>query len=111
MFGSSTPVAVHPVHRANAVLRAALLSSTSASDPSEDRPEVESLSRAIQTVMQGPVSISFPKPLAERLEALEVDDAFPSFGLPMQGAPFARQDIVGRSGLARRPLGKRCAFA
>ena len=39
MFGSSTPVAVHPVHRANAVLRAALLSSTSASDPSEDRPE------------------------------------------------------------------------
>ena len=98
MFGSATPVAVHPVHRANAVLRAALLSSTSASDPSEDRPDVNSLSRAIQTVMQGPVSISFPKPLAERLEALEVDDAFPSFGLPTRGMPFERHDLSGGLG-------------
>ena len=71
MFGSATPVAVHPVHRANAVLRAALLSSTSASDPADDPHGVESLSRAIQTVMQGPVSITFPKSLAERLDALE----------------------------------------
>ena len=99
MFGSATPVAVHPVHRANAVLRAALLSSTSPSDPSEDRQDVELLSRAIQTVMQGPVSISFPKSLAERLEALDVEDAFPSFGLPMQGAPFGGPDPLGGLGL------------
>ena len=90
MFGSATPVAVHPVHRANAVLRAALLSSTSASDPADDPQGVESLSRAIQTVMQGPVSITFPKSLAERLDALEGDDAFPSFALPLRGGPFER---------------------
>jgi hypothetical protein len=98
MFGSATPVAVHPVHRANAVLRAALLSSTSASDPADDPQGVESLSRAIQTVMQGPVSITFPKSLAERLEALEGDDAFPSFALPMRGAPFERYDPNGGLG-------------
>jgi hypothetical protein len=98
MFGSATPVAVHPVHRANAVLRAALLSSTSASDPAEDPHGVDSLSRAIQTVMQGPVSITFPKSLAERLEALEVDDAFPTFALPMREAPFARHDSSGGLG-------------
>lgn len=82
MFGSATPVAVHPVHRANAVLRAALLSSTSPSGPAEDPHGVDQLSRAIETVMQGPVRISFPKPLGERLDALEVEDAFSSFGLP-----------------------------
>ena len=98
MFGSATPVAVHPVHRANAVLRAALLSSTSASDPAEDPHGVESLSRAIQTVMQGPVSITFPKSLAERLEALEGDDAFPSFALPLRGGPFERHDPNGGLG-------------
>ena len=99
MFGSATPVAVHPVHRANAVLRAALLSSTSPSDPSEDRHNVDSLSRAIQTVMQGPVSISFPKSLVERLEALNIEDAFPSLGLPMQGAPFGKPDSFAGLGL------------
>jgi hypothetical protein len=98
MFGSATPVAVHPVHRANAVLRAALLSSTSSAGPSEDRHDEESLSRAIQTVMQGPVSISFPKSLAERLESLNVEDAFPSLGLPVRDAPFARPDTIGGLG-------------
>ena len=98
MFGSATPVAVHPVHRANAVLRAALLSSTSASDPADDPHGVESLSRAIQTVMQGPVSITFPKSLAERLDALEGDDAFPSFALPLRGGPFERHDPNGGLG-------------
>jgi hypothetical protein len=80
------------------VLRAALLSSTSASDPAEDAHGVESLSRAIQTVMQGPVSITFPKSLAERLEALEGDDAFPSFALPVRGGPFERHDPDGGLG-------------
>ena len=97
MFGSATPVAVHPVHRANAVLRAALLSSTSASDPAEDPHGVDSLSRAIQTVMQGPVSITFPKSLAARLDALEVDDAFPSFA-PMRGGAFESYDPNGGLG-------------
>ena len=104
MFGTATPVAVHPVHRANAVLRAALLSSTSASDPADDPHGVESLSRAIQTVMQGPVSITFPKSLAERLDALEGDDAFPSFALPLRGGPFERLDpnvgLDSRGGLS-----------
>ncbi len=99
MFGSATPVAVHPVHRANAVLRAALLSSTSASGPAEDPHDVESLSRAIQTVMQGPVSITFPKSLAERLDALEVDDAFPTFALPMRSASFDGHGPNGGLGL------------
>jgi hypothetical protein len=99
MFGSTTPVAVHPVHRANAVMRAALLSSTSAFDPGEDPRDVESLSRAIQTVMQGPVSITFPKSLGERLDALEIDDAFPSFALPTQGAAFGRPDPNGGLGM------------
>ena len=98
MFGSAKPVAVHPVHRANAVLRAALLSSTSASDPADDPQGVESLSRAIQTVMQGPVSITFPKSLAERLDALEGDDAFPSFALPLRGGPFERYEPNGGLG-------------
>lgn len=92
MIGSSTPLAEqpewHPVHRANAMLRAALLSSTHRSEPAEDLPSVESLSRAIDSVMQGPVSITYPTPLAARLDALAVEDEFPAFveGL-MSGAP------------------------
>ena len=107
MFGSSTPVAVHPVHRANAVLRAALLSSTSAADPSEDRPEVESLSRAIQTVMQGPVSISFPKPLAERLEALEVETPSPPLGCQCKARPSRdriRRQVSARAAASRQAM-------
>jgi hypothetical protein len=59
-------------------MRAALLSSA-ASSTSHDRQHAESLTNAIETVMQGPVSISFPRSLAERLDALDVEDAFPSF--------------------------------
>ncbi len=83
MIGPTTPVAEqpawHPVHRANAMLRAAMLSSTHTTYPAEDFQSVESLSRAIDSVMQGPVSISFPQPLASRLDALELEDAFPAF--------------------------------
>jgi hypothetical protein len=91
MIGSSTPLAEqpdwHPVHRANAMLRAALLSSTHRSEPAEDLPSVESLSRAIESVMEGPVSITYPTSLAARLDALAVEDEFPAFEGHMSGAP------------------------
>jgi hypothetical protein len=83
MIGSTTPVAEqpawHPVHRANAMLRAAMLSSACNTYPAEDFQSVESLSSAIDSVMQGPVNIPFPQPLASRLDALELEDAFPAF--------------------------------
>ena len=95
MIGSS-PLAerpdLHPVHRANAVLRAALLNSTRPSAPPEDRQDVESLSHAIHSVMQGEVSISFPQSLAERLDALDVEDAFRGFEVGMRTAPWSRND-------------------
>jgi len=84
MIGS-TPMAGeanwHPVHRANAMLRAALLSSARAPEPSPDSYGAGSLSHAVESVFRGPVSITFPRPLAVRLEALarEQDDAFPAF--------------------------------
>ena len=91
MIGSSTPLAEqpdwHPVHRANAMLRAALLSSTHPSEPAEDLPSVESLSRAIESVMEGPVRITYPTSLAARLDALAVEDEFPAFEDLMSGAP------------------------
>lgn len=84
MIGSTTPVAEqanwHPVHRANAMLRAALLSSTCSPEPSADAHDAESLSRAIESVLRGPVRITFPQSLAERLDALAIkEDAFPAF--------------------------------
>jgi hypothetical protein len=84
MIGSTTPVAGqanwHPVHRANAMLRAALLSSTRTSEPAVESDGTEVLSEAVESVMRGPVEISFPQPLAARLDALGLDDdAFPAF--------------------------------
>ena len=92
MIGTTTPVAErpawHPVHQANALLREALLSSTHPSAPAEDRAGVESLSRAIASVMKGPVSITYPTPLAARLEALAVEeDGPPAFDALVSGAP------------------------
>ena len=88
MIGSTRPVAEqpdwHPVHRANAMLRAALLSSGHPAEPPGDPPSVESLSHAVDSVLQGPVSISFPEPLASRLDALGLEDAFPAFETLME---------------------------
>jgi hypothetical protein len=88
MIGSTTPVAEqpdwHPVHRANAMLRAALLSSAHPAEPPGDPPSVESLSHAVDSVLQGPVSISFPEPLASRHDALGLEDAFPAFETLME---------------------------
>ena len=87
-IGSTTPVAEqpdwHPVHRANAMLRAALLSSAHPAESPGNPPSVESLSHAVDSVLQGPVSISFPEPLASRLDALGLEDAFPAFETLME---------------------------
>jgi hypothetical protein len=84
MIGSTPPAAEqanwHPVHRANAILRAALLSSARPVEPDAETPNAESLSQAAESVLRGPVSITFPQPLAARLDALEIEeDAFPAF--------------------------------
>jgi TPR repeat protein len=84
MIGSTTPVADqadwHPVHRANAMLRAALLSATHSQAPDAEHDSAELLSEAVESVMRGPVEITFPQPLAARLDALELEeDAFPAF--------------------------------
>ena len=77
MSGQPTPLAEmpdwHPVHRANALLQAAMLSSAYA-EPSPDRQSVETLSHAIASVMRGPVSITYPVPLTARLDALAAED-------------------------------------
>jgi hypothetical protein len=83
MSGQPTPVAEtpdwHPVHRANALLQAALLSSAHA-ESTQDRQSVETLSHAIDSVMRGPVNITYPVPLAVRLDALAADPGvYPPF--------------------------------
>jgi hypothetical protein len=92
MHGRTTPLAErpdwHPVHRANALLEAAMLS-TAHAEPFEDQQSVESLSRAIASVMDGPVEITYPVPLSARLDALAAaDDGYPSFDLMMESAPW-----------------------
>jgi hypothetical protein len=103
MIGPTTPVAErpdwHPVHRANALLEAAMLSSAQA-EPSEGRHyQVESLSEAIASVMNGPVNITYPTPLAARLDALDAGaDAFPPFEV-LIGAVSARNAGPALAGL------------
>jgi hypothetical protein len=93
MIGSTTPLGEplrsHPVHRADALLRAALLNSTQPSPSlAGEQLSLESLSGAIATVMEGPVAITFPRPLAARLAALAVDEDSPAaFDVLMHGAP------------------------
>ncbi len=106
MIGSTTPLAkrpdCHPVHQANALLRAALLNPASPSNPAEERQNVESLSRAIRSVMQGLPPISFPTSLAERLEALDANDALAAFAPLKRGAPIRRDPLPER--IVHRPL-------
>jgi hypothetical protein len=83
MSGQPTPVAEtpdwHPVHRANALLQAALLSSAHA-ESTQNRQSVETLSHAIDSVMRGPVNITYPVPLAVRLDALAAEpEVYPPF--------------------------------
>ena len=64
----------HPVHRANALLREALQNTTQSIESLEARYSVESLSNAIESVLQGPVRITYPRPLAVRLDDLPVEE-------------------------------------
>lgn len=103
MIGPTTPLAErpdwHPVHRANALLEAAMLNSAQA-EPYEGRhTNVESLSQTIASVLNGPVSISYPTSLAARLDALDADaDASPSFEV-LIGAVSARNASPALAGL------------
>jgi TPR repeat protein len=78
MTRSTTPVTEqpdwHPVHRANALLRQALQGATKSFEALEARYSVESLSDAIDSVMNGPVQITYPKPLAVRLDDLDIEE-------------------------------------
>ena len=110
MSGRTTPLAEqpdwHPVHRANAMLHAALLS-THHAEPFEDRNSVLSLSRAIASVMEGPVSITYPTPLAARLDALAaVEDSYPAFEVLMgdPNSPLADIDEFGEEPAAEADL-------
>jgi hypothetical protein len=109
MIGSTTPVAEqanwHPVHRANAMLRAALLSSARPAEPAADPTTVESLSHAVESVLRGHASITFPEPLAARLDALEIkEDAFPAFEALVDEQ--RRQDSPGRCHHPEQTLGE-----
>jgi hypothetical protein len=102
MIGSTTPVAkqpdCHPVHRANALLRAALLTPAHSAEPSVDWQSVESLSCAIASVMKGPVSITYPATLAARLDALAVEeDGFPAIEGFVHVAPRWGEKLSGVS--------------
>ncbi|HXG78007.1 MAG TPA: hypothetical protein VNJ31_01535 [Methyloceanibacter sp.] len=106
MIGS-TPMAGeanwHPVHHANAMLRAALLNSARAAEPPAEGCDAGSLSRAVESVFQDPVSITFPRPLAARLETLtrDEDDAFPAFATLMRQLHRSthEQENAGDTGL------------
>jgi hypothetical protein len=103
MIGLTTPVAErpdwHPVHRANALLEAAMLSSAQAETFEDRHNHVESLSEAIASVMNGPVNITYPTSLAARLDALDAGaDAFPPFEV-LIGAVSARNADPALAGL------------
>src|SRR5262245_3880616 len=81
----------HPVYRANALLREALQSTTQSLESLETHYSVEQLSNAIESVLQGPVQITYPRPLAMRLDNLHVEEkripGLAAFMLPIQHAP------------------------
>jgi hypothetical protein len=64
----------HPVYRANALLREALQSTTQSLESLETHYSVEQLSNAIENVLQGPVRITYPRPLAVRLDNLHLEE-------------------------------------
>jgi len=108
MSGQSTPLAEtpdwHPVHRANALLHAAMLSSAHA-ESSQDRQSVESLSHAIASVMRGPVSITYPVPLTERLDALAAEqNEHPPFDGLMAGDDELEEELPAEAGFLAEDL-------
>jgi hypothetical protein len=88
MIGSTTPALVrpeeqsdwqseeqsdwHPVHRANALLREALQSTTESFETLQAQYGIESLSNAIESAMEE-VQITYPTPLATRFDNLDAE--------------------------------------
>lgn len=72
MFGSTTPLTerpdLHPVHRANAMLRSALLSEAA----SFAKPGFTQAFDAIAGPEDGPIGIACPQSLVARLDALDI---------------------------------------
>src|SRR5262249_33175613 len=72
MFGSTTPVGerpdLHPVHRANALLRSALLRETAPVPDFDFSQDFD----AIAGPEDGGVGIAYPTSLVERLNALDI---------------------------------------
>jgi len=75
MFGSTTPLAerpdLHPVHRANALLRSALLNETAPFARTDFLQDFD----AIAGPADGPVGIAYPTSLVARLNALDIGTA------------------------------------
>src|SRR5262245_65918951 len=101
----------HPVYRANALLREALQSTTQSLQSLETHYSVEQLSNAIESMLQGPVQITYPRPLAVRLDNLHVEEqripGLEALMRPIQHAPGAQpadprvhgQDILPKADL------------
>ena len=93
MIGSTTPVAErphwHPVHRANALLRSALLNAAAPfSNPAEELDRTSFATALITGMIESPVKITCPQSLVARLNALAVsEDAFDAFDPPARGTP------------------------
>jgi hypothetical protein len=100
MFGSTTPLAerpdLHPVHRANALLRSALLNEA-APFPRAGFPQAFN---AIAGPADGSVGIAYPRSLVARLNALDIGiDASAGLRLPLGfvsegGAPAEAGDLA-----------------
>lgn len=67
MFGSTTPASDHPVHRANALLRSALMS-----DGSFPRPDFLQDFATIAGPDDRPIGIAYPQSLVARLNELDI---------------------------------------
>ncbi len=93
MMGSTTPVAErpdwHPVHRANALLRSALLNAAAPfPHPTEDVDRAIPAAPPFASLIEGKVKIICPQSLVARLNALAVnEDAFAASKLPARGEP------------------------
>jgi hypothetical protein len=98
MIGS-TPVAErpdwHPVHRANALLRSALLNNAAPfPDITEEFDGLSLAAPAITGMIEGPVRITCPRSLVERLNSLAVDeDALAALRHPAGGSPQALGEL------------------
>ena len=93
MIGSTTPVAErpdwHPVHRANALLRSALLNAAAPfPDPAEEFDRTSFATALITGMIESPVKFTCPQSLVARLNALAVsEDTFDAFDPPARGTP------------------------